>query len=85
MKKQRFLIPDPAKMTVEDNASLLQSSTIADESEHEICCVCKKKPSNHSVGDRRLCCKCYVKEGHAPADWHRGCMEAYKMVKDKSK
>lgn len=65
-KMPNFYVPDPAGMTIEDNALLLLP----------ICDVCGENPSNHMVGDRRLCCKCYVEEGNAPADWHRGCMEA---------
>lgn len=79
-----FYVPDPAEMTVEDNALFLQSmSDGVDRSKHEICDVCNERPSNHGVGDRRLCCKCYIEEGNAPADWHTGCMKYYKQLKGK--
>jgi len=73
-KKPNFYVPDPNKMTVGDNALLIQS--IEDRSKHEICNICNAAPSNHTVCDRRLCCKCNVIEGNPPADWHKGCMEA---------
>jgi len=45
------------------------------------CCRCKSA-ANHTVfsgGEKRLlCCKHYVEEGGPPADWHSGCMAAYK-------
>ncbi|HDY89744.1 MAG TPA: hypothetical protein ENH82_16720 [bacterium] len=79
MDRQGFYVPDPAKMTIEDNALLFQSSLL-DESRHRICDDCGEKLSNHSVGDKRLCCKCYIEEGNPPADWHRGCMEVYNRI-----
>jgi len=30
-------------------------------------------------GKRLLCCKHYVEEGGLPANWHSGCMTAYKQ------
>ncbi len=38
--------------------------------------------STHSIGardniTRYLCCRCYVAEGHPPADWHPSCMVMY--------
>ncbi len=39
------------------------------------CSVCGE-PSSHWVGERRLCCRCYVKQGNPPSDWHEGCVRA---------
>jgi hypothetical protein len=79
---------------VAKNASLLQSGVNPqrlDEIRKEesvkqksLCCVCKTAPSMHDCGDRRLCCKCYVNEGNPPADWHTGCMEQHKKIKEKN-
>lgn len=49
--------------------------------EKKLCDKCGKTISSHTVGDRRLCCKCYVGEDNPPAEWHRGCMEAYNQSK----
>jgi len=45
------------------------------------CQKCLKNKASHSVGNRELCCECYVKEGNPPADWHPKCMETYKKMK----
>lgn len=37
----------------------------------------------HSVGERRLCCECYVKEDNPPADWHPECMKTYEEMPGK--
>lgn len=43
-----------------------------------LCTKCRAHPSNHHVGtSQRLCCACYVADGHPPADWHTECMRAY--------
>jgi hypothetical protein len=47
-------------------------------------CACGE-PSRHRGGPanepmRYWCCRCYVKAGNAPADWHSGCMRAYAEV-----
>ena len=42
-----------------------------------ICAKCGVNPSNHQIGNRLLCCACYVEEGNPPADWHKECMRAY--------
>lgn len=44
--------------------------------------TCEKceNDSNHTIGDGRLCCKCYVEEGNPPADWHNGCMITYRRL-----
>jgi hypothetical protein len=46
-----------------------------------LCHKCHERPANHTVGDIRLCCECYVKDGNAPADWHIACMKAYEKLK----
>ena len=83
--KHKFTVPDPAAMRITDNALLLHGQhftlVLPDDSNHETCVVCTEKPSNHMVGDRRLCCDCYVDEGHPPADWHRGCMARYERIR----
>jgi hypothetical protein len=45
-----------------------------------MCDKCKERSEMHHIGDRKLCCTCYVKEGFPPADWHPTCMEAYKRI-----
>jgi hypothetical protein len=42
----------------------------------KICARCSERLARHHVNGDRLCCECYVKAGHAPADWHPECMEA---------
>lgn len=46
-------------------------------------CDCGK-PAMHTVSYRdktsHLCCECNVRGGGAPADWHRGCMEAFREI-----
>jgi hypothetical protein len=49
----------------------------------EMCDICGINKPSHTIclfseEDRRLCCKCYVEEGHPPADWHDGCMATYR-------
>lgn len=40
--------------------------------------------SNHIswIKGKRInrCCKCHVKAGNAPADWHSKCIETYKQI-----
>lgn len=48
----------------------------------------KDRCSNCGVGEPKhrfgvgseLCCRCHVQAGHAPANWHSGCMEAYAEI-----
>lgn len=47
------------------------------------CVGCGKKTS-HTVGGKRMCCKCYVEAGNAPADWHSECMRTYAKLKKES-
>jgi hypothetical protein len=46
-----------------------------------LCDKCERTIAKHIVwvaaARRHLCCGCYVGEGNAPADWHKGCMVAY--------
>ena len=56
------------------------------------CTKCNKREANHSIHkwwetpkDEYLCCKCYVEQGSAPADWHPLCMETYSKLKVESK
>lgn len=49
-------------------------------------CKCGK-PSTHEMwsaktGNVYQCCECHIKSGGAPADWHSGCMVAYKKLKE---
>jgi hypothetical protein len=45
-----------------------------------VCDKCRERMAMHFEtgpdGFCKLCCCCYVLAGGAPADWHRGCMEA---------
>lgn len=43
-------------------------------------CKCGQ-PASHTMGDKRMCCDCYVREGNPPADWHAGCMRTWKSIK----
>jgi len=38
------------------------------------CEVCERSASHHRVYGTRMCCKCYVRAGYAPAEWHPQCM-----------
>lgn len=43
-----------------------------------LCTTCRINAPNHRAGrDQHLCCECYVRAGHAPADWHSECLRAY--------
>jgi hypothetical protein len=46
------------------------------------CCKCWQHLARHRVNGDRLCCECYVKAGHAPADWHPDCMAAAAALRD---
>jgi formylmethanofuran dehydrogenase subunit E len=41
------------------------------------CDQCGKNPSMHMVGEKNLCCSCYVDKGYPPADWHPDCMKRH--------
>ena len=43
----------------------------------DTCQDCEVMNANHTVGNRRMCCDCYVADGNPPADWHPTCMAAY--------
>jgi hypothetical protein len=42
----------------------------------KICVRCSKRVARHKVYGERLCCRCYVGDGHKPAYWHPECMAA---------
>lgn len=44
------------------------------------CHVCLALWSMHDVGQRHLCCNCYIAEGNSPADWHPVCMQAWREL-----
>jgi hypothetical protein len=47
---------------------------IADE---PLLCGCGAT-SDHTINKVGLCCACYVAAGNPPADWHLGCMAAFR-------
>lgn len=58
--------------------------------ERILCTSCGKHPWRHKVPswwedppDRFLCCRCFVKEGGAPADWHSECMKVAEELERK--
>jgi len=58
--------------------------------EEVMCDSCRERPAMHEESSwwkdppgRLLCCRCYIKEGGDPADWHDECMEAYKELRKK--
>ncbi len=46
--------------------------------EADKCDKCDSPKPLHSVGDKRICCRCYVVDGNPPADWHPVCMDEYR-------
>lgn len=47
-----------------------------------LCDECETNFASHTIrcpGEKtkHLCCRCYVQDGNAPADWHPLCMEAH--------
>ncbi len=52
---------------------------------HDACDRCGIHPAMH-FSDEDLCCRCHIKEGGIPADWHIVCMKEYsKKVKTKKR
>lgn len=54
--------------------------------ERETCDQCHALPPAHIVWllvtpvRFRLCCRCYVRSGSAPADWHPLCVKTYAEI-----
>jgi len=49
-------------------------TVIIDGVEHKDACdECGIHQAMHT-GERDLCCKCHIKNGGIPADWHTNCM-----------
>jgi hypothetical protein len=42
----------------------------------KLCARCGQRLARHRANDVRLCCECYVRAGHEPAQWHPDCMAA---------
>ncbi len=49
-----------------------------------VCDTCHKNPPSHDLygvlNKRQLCCRCYVREGNLPADWHPDCMNEWRVL-----
>jgi hypothetical protein len=45
------------------------------------CRKCGQPAARHRVNGEWLCCKCYVRAGYQPAEWHPECMEGYAIRK----
>ena len=41
-------------------------------------CACGKQANHYFGDDTGMCCRCYVLDGHPPADWHIECMTTYR-------
>ena len=41
---------------------------------NDACDECGIHQAMHT-GERDLCCKCHIKNGGIPADWHTNCMQ----------
>lgn len=44
------------------------------------CERCGYRQASHR-GSEYMCCECFVRSGHAPADWHRMCMATYHLMR----
>ncbi|MCP4493342.1 MAG: hypothetical protein GY820_39460 [Gammaproteobacteria bacterium] len=56
----------------------------------EVCTSCSAGWAGHTVYQagrdvQHLCCKCYVRSGGPPSDWHRGCMREVADSRDRGK
>jgi len=45
-------------------------------------CVNCQRLGPHLVNGWRMCCHCYVRAGHEPAEWHPECMAAAAALRD---
>jgi hypothetical protein len=46
----------------------------------KLCSRCNQRLARHRLKDARLCCECYVRAGHPPADWHPECVAAAAII-----
>ena len=48
------------------------------------CEQCHQAVARHRVDGVRYCCKCYIRAGFDPADWHPDCVAEFKRKQEQA-